>query len=93
MLNLEKNPVVEINVVDPLVRRGYRLKGKSKILRENEEFLKILKHYKEKGIKSKINAVVIVEVDTLREITSPLYDLGYNEEEIKEKWKKHYLSL
>jgi len=93
MLNLEKNPVVEINVVDPLARRGYRLKGKSKILRDNEEFLKILKHYKEKGIKSKINAVVMVKVDTLSEITSPLYDLGYSEEEIKEKWKKHYLSL
>jgi len=52
-----------------------------------------LKHYKEKGIKSKINAVVMVEVDSLSEITSPLYDLGYSEEEIKEKWKKHYLSL
>jgi len=35
----------------------------------------------------------MVKVDTLSEVTSPLYDLGFSEEEIKEKWKKHYLSF
>jgi len=93
MINLEKNPMVEINVVDPLLRKGYRFKGKARILRENDEFTKILKHYQDKGIKSKINAIVKVQIETLSEITSPLYDLGYSEEEIKEKWKKHYLSF
>ena len=91
--NLENNPSVEINVVDPILRKGYRFKGKGIILKDNEEFSKILKFYGEKGIKSKINAVVIVKVDTLSEVTSPLYDLGFSEEEIKEKWKKHYLSF
>ncbi|MCH8323582.1 MAG: pyridoxamine 5'-phosphate oxidase family protein [Thaumarchaeota archaeon] len=91
--NLENNPSVEINVVDPILRKGYRFKGKGMILKDNEEFSKILKFYKEKGIKSKINAVVMVKVDTLSEVTSPLYDLGFSEEEIKEKWKKYYLSF
>ena len=91
--NLENNTSVEINVVDPILRKGYRFKGKGMILKDNEEFSKILKFYKEKGIKSKINAVVMVKVDTLSEVTSPLYDLGFSEEEIKEKWKKHYLSF
>jgi len=80
-------------VVDPILRKGYRFKGKGMILKDNEEFSKILKFYEEKGIKSKINAVVMVKVDTLSEVTSPLYDLGFSEEEIKEKWKKHYLSF
>ncbi|MFQ6024995.1 MAG: pyridoxamine 5'-phosphate oxidase family protein [Nitrosopumilaceae archaeon] len=93
MFNLQKNPFVEINVVDPFTRKGYRFKGKSEILRDNNEFLKIVADYKEKGIKNKINAVVKVEIETIREIISPLYDLGYSEKEIKEKWKKHYLSL
>ena len=91
--NLENNPSVEINVVDPILRKGYRFKGKGMILKDNEEFSKILKFYEEKGIKSKINAVVMIKVDTLSEVTSPLYDLGFSEEEIKEKWKKHYLSF
>ncbi len=91
--NLENNPSVELNVIDPILRKGYRFKGKGKILRDNEEFSKILKFYEEKGIKSKINAVVMIKEDTLSEVTSPLYDLGFSEEEIKEKWKKHYLSF
>ena len=91
--NLENNPSVEINVVDHILRKGYRFKGKGMILKDNEEFSKILKFYEEKGIKSKINAVVMVKVDTLSEVTSPLYDLGFSEEEIKEKWKKYYLSF
>ena len=93
MSNLEKNPILEINVVNPLTRKGYRFKGKSQILKDNDEFSKIITFYKDKGIKSKINAVVKMHVETIREITSPLYDLGFSEQEIKEKWKKHYLSL
>ncbi len=91
--NLENNPSVELNVIDPILRKGYRFKGKGKILKDNEEFSKILKFYEEKGTKSKINAVVMIKVDALSEVTSPLYDLGFSEEEIKEKWKKHYLSF
>ncbi|MFQ5573056.1 MAG: pyridoxamine 5'-phosphate oxidase family protein, partial [Nitrosopumilaceae archaeon] len=91
--NLEKNPSVEINVIDPILRKGFRFKGKGKILKGDGEFSKFLNFYEEKGIKSKINAVVMVQVDFLSEVTSPLYDLGYSEEEIKAKWKKHYLSF
>lgn len=91
--NLEKNPSIEINVVDPILRKGYRFKGLGKILKDNQEFSKFLKFYEEKGTKSKINSIVIVKINTLSEVTSPLYDLGFSEEEIKEKWKKHYLSF
>ena len=91
--NLEKNPLVEVNVVDPILRKGYRFKGKCRILKDSDEFSQILKRYTEMGIKSKINAVVKVKVDFLGEITSPLYDLGFSEDEIKERWKKHYLSI
>ena len=91
--NLQNNPSVEINVIDPILRKGYRFKGKGVIIKDNDEFSKLLKFYEDKGTKSKINAVVKVKIDTLSEVTSPLYDLGFSEEEIKEKWKKHYLSF
>ena len=93
MSNLQNNPAVEINIVDPLLRRGYRFKGNSKILSNGNEFEKILSHYKENGIKSKINAIVIITVDKISEITSPLYDLGHSEKDIKKKWKEYYLSF
>lgn len=91
--NLKKNPSIEINVVDPLSRKGYRFKGVAKIILEGEEFNKIILHYKTQGIKSEINSIVSVKVDSMHEVTSPLYDLGYSEEEIISKWKKHYLSF
>jgi uncharacterized protein len=91
--NLKKNPAIEINVVDPISRKGYRFKGTAKIISEGEEFEKIIEHYKKQGIKSKINLLVSVQVEKLNQVTSPLYDLGYSEKEIIDKWKKHYLSL
>jgi len=91
--NLQKNPSIEINVVDPISRKGFRFKGIAKIISEGEEFNKIISHYKTQGIKSEINSIVSVKVESMNEVTSPLYDLGYSEEEIIAKWKKYYLSL
>lgn len=90
MKNLEKNTAIEINVVDPLLRKGFRFKGKGEILRDGNEFSKIVTHYKENGIKSDIISIVKVKLDDVREVTSPLYDLGLTENEIKDKWKKLY---
>ena len=74
--NLQNNPSVEINVVDPFQRLGYRFKGECKIINEGPEFDKILDYYANVGIKSKINSVVIVDVESMSEVTSPSYDLG-----------------
>ena len=91
--NLEENPSVEINVVDPISRKGFRFKGVATILSSGTEYDKIISHYMDKGIKSKINKVVQIKVTVVNQITSPLYDLGYSEEDIKKRWTQHYLSI
>ena len=91
--NLQGNPSVEINVVDPFTRRGYRFKGIAKIISDGKKFNKILSHYKSLGVTSSIKSIVIVKVKKVSEVTSPLYDLGFTEEELKTRWKKHYLSF
>ena len=90
MQNLNENPSVEINVVDPFQRAGYRFKGDGKIINNGSEFEKILEYYVKTGVKSKINAVVIVDVKSMSEITSPSYDLGATKDELVSKWKKYY---
>ncbi len=92
MANLEQNPSLEINVVDPITRKGFRFKGTGNILSSGQEYDKIISHYSNMGIKSKIGRVVLIKVVNVHEVLSPLYDLGYNEEEIKKRWKKYYLS-
>ena len=92
MSNLEENPSVEINVVDPISRKGFRFKGVTTILSSGTEYDKIISNYMDKGIKSKINKIVQIKVTSVNQITSPLYDLGYSEDDIKKRWKEHYLS-
>jgi len=93
MKNLQGNPNVEINVIDPLLRKGYLFKGQARILKDSSLREKILNHYRDKGVKSTINSIVLVDVSSVSEVTSPLYDLGISEQEIKSKWKKHFESL
>ena len=88
--NLQDNPSVEINVVDPFQRLGYRFKGEGEIINEGSEFDKILDYYINAGIKSKINSVVVVDVKSMSEVTSPSYDLGATKDELVSKWKKYY---
>ena len=89
--NLEVNPNLEINVVDPIRRRGYRFSGTAKILFDGEEFEKILSHFRTLGVKSEVKDIVLVTIDMAKEIKSPLYDLGLTEQQIVSEWKKRYL--
>ncbi|MCH7966928.1 MAG: pyridoxamine 5'-phosphate oxidase family protein [Thaumarchaeota archaeon] len=93
MKNLQSNPHIEINVIDPLLRKGYLFKGQARIIKDNSLYDEILNHYRKKGIKSPIDSIVLVDISEVSEVTSPLYDLGISEQEIKSKWKKHFESL
>ena len=88
--NLRHNSSIEINVVDPISRKGFRFKGDGKIISEGTQFSEILEQYKRNGIKSKISAIVVVTVNKLSEVISPSYDLGMKEDELVSKWKKYY---
>ena len=93
MLNLQNNPFVEINVIDPLSRKGYLFSGTAKIIKDTPLYDDILTHYRNNVIQSPINSIVIVDVSSVSTVTSPLYDLGKTEDEIKLKWKKYFSDL
>ena len=91
--NLIDNPNVEINVIDPLLRKGYLFQGTARILQDGTLYQEILNHYRQNGIKSPINSIVLVDVSCVSDVISPLYDLGISEDEIKSKWQKHFSTL
>ena len=93
MKNLQENPNVEINVIDPLLRKGYLFQGKARIVNDMKLHEEILRYYRKNGIKSVINSIVMVDVSNVSEVTSPLYDMGVSELEIKSKWKEHFAKL
>ena len=88
--NLQENPSIEINVVDPFQRLGYRFKGNGRIINEGSEFDRVLDYYVNLGVKSKISSIVMVDVKSMSEVTSPSYDLGVTKDELISKWKKYY---
>ena len=90
MTNLQNNPFVEINVIDPLSRKGYLITGTAKIIKDTPLYDEILNHYRTNGIQSPISSIVLVSISSISTVTSPLYDLGKTEEEIKLKWKKYF---
>ena len=83
MSNLKINSAMEINVIDPLSRKGYLFIGTGKIIKDSPLFDEIVTYYRNSGIQSPINSVVLVTVSSVSEVTSPLYDLGKSESEIK----------
>ena len=88
--NLIKNPSIEINVIDPFSRMGYRFKGMANILSDGDSFKKILDYFEKKGIKSKISDIIVVDVKSFSKVTSPSYDLGLKKGDLVKKWKQYY---
>src|SRR5216117_1870056 len=59
--NLRQNASVEVNVVDPFLRKGYRFKGVASILESGALYDKAIAFYLERGSRvSVIREIVIV---------------------------------
>ncbi len=89
--NLRRNPGIDINVVDPFTRKGYRFKGVASILETGAPYEKAIEFYRARGSKvSAFKEVVLIEVTEAQFIDSPAYDFGMTESEIRGRWAKHY---
>ena len=90
--NLRQNPAIEINVVDPLVRKGFRFKGTATVHpADDHRFAELEAFFRERGTTSPIRAVVLVRVTRAMPVTSPAYDSGANEEELRARWADYYI--
>lgn len=88
--NLRENPAVEINVVDPLSRRGYRFRGTATVLSEGPELEKVRRFYRKGGTKSTVRHAVLVRVEGASAILSPAYDRGMTEAQVRVEWQRYW---
>ncbi len=91
--NLRHNPHVEVNVVDPFARKGYRFKGIAEVLTDGVQYEAIMSFYRQRGSRAAINAIVLIQVDFAAPLISPAYDDGTSEAEIRGRWQRHYADL
>ena len=94
IVNLRRNPGIEVNVVDPFVRKGYRFKGRAEVLEAGAEFERLVAVFAERGMPDaprRIRAVVVMRVDQARPLISPGYDRDADEAAMRARWVRHYL--
>jgi predicted pyridoxine 5'-phosphate oxidase superfamily flavin-nucleotide-binding protein len=96
--NLWSNPAVEVNVVDPIARKGYRFKGRGTVLTKGAVFEEIISFYEDgeapvTDARSRIRSAVLVKVDRALPLVSPAYDLGLSEDAVRASWWSHLESL
>jgi uncharacterized protein len=91
--NIRRHPIVEINVVDPVSRKGYRFKGTATIYQQGPIFEQGLAMYRQRGTISPIRGIVLVHVERALPLISPAYDQGKTEEEIRASWLQYWHML
>jgi uncharacterized protein len=90
--NLRTAPVAEINVVDPILRKGYRFKGTATLHRGDEIYERALALLAERGYDARperVRTIVLVKVEQAAQLISPAYDAGASEETVATRWKRH----
>ncbi|OUD04904.1 pyridoxamine 5'-phosphate oxidase family protein [Streptomyces swartbergensis] len=92
--NLAANPAVEINVVDPVRRKGYRFRGVGQVFTQGETYDRIVRRFaRERGTDpARVNSAVLIRVLKADALVSPAYEGGATEEEIAARWRARLLS-
>ncbi|MDQ3890015.1 MAG: pyridoxamine 5'-phosphate oxidase family protein [Actinomycetota bacterium] len=87
--NLAVNPSIEVNVVDPITRRGYRFKGIGSVHDDEETIERAFVAFHAAGYsprRERTRGVVLIRVDAVAALTSPAYDDGSSEEDVAARW-------
>jgi predicted pyridoxine 5'-phosphate oxidase superfamily flavin-nucleotide-binding protein len=94
--NLATNPNIEVNVVDPIVRTGYRFKGTATVHHGGDTYERGLEVMRARGsttTRDRIRAIVVIEVTAAAPLVSPAYATGASEDEITQRWLRHHAAL
>ncbi len=87
--NLQTNPWIEINIVDPLSRRGYRFIGKATLHRDDDTYRKAVEQItSEENADYKVHSVVLIRVERAAPIYSPGYEHVHDESEMRKMWRE-----
>ena len=91
--NILHHPIVEINVVDPVSRKGYRFKGTATVHEQGPIFEQGIALYRQRGTSSPIRRIVLIQVERALPLISPVYDQGKTEEEVRTSWLQYWNTL
>jgi predicted pyridoxine 5'-phosphate oxidase superfamily flavin-nucleotide-binding protein len=92
--NVQRGSLVEVNVVDPLVRKGYRFKGPAEVHEPGTgQYARCVELLRAAGstLVDRARSIVVVEVREARPLVSPVYDDGrMTEEEVIASYRERF---
>jgi uncharacterized protein len=94
--NVKRDGRIEINFVDPFARKGYRFKGIASCrMPEDPEFKPLLTTFTAiwSSLVPRIKALIEIAVERALPITTPPYDTGTTEDELRAYWTQHFRSI
>ncbi len=93
--NLARNAAVEVNVVDPIARRGYRFKGAATVIDDGPLFERAMDFFRNTyglsdALARCVEHVVLIKVRHAAPLISPIYDTGAREDEVVRRYVEYY---
>jgi uncharacterized protein len=94
MRNLQTNPRIEVNFIDPFVRKGYRFAGTAKVLPRGEGNFDELLKKSGSSLAPRVRAMVVISVTKALPLVSPAYDDGAaTEATIRKSWTARFRKM
>lgn len=92
--NLRRGSAVEVSFVDPLRRKGFRAKGVATVHGpDSQAFRQHRSRFDRWGtLADRIKHIVLIEVRSAKPLSSPVYDDGAQEAELRAQWAPILLS-
>jgi hypothetical protein len=92
--NLRGDARVEVNFVDPFVRKGYRFAGTAAVIERGEAgFDALHAHFQQSVLASRMRAIVTIKITRALPLTSPVYDDGRAEPDVRRGWVTRFRKL
>jgi predicted pyridoxine 5'-phosphate oxidase superfamily flavin-nucleotide-binding protein len=92
--NVRGDPRVEVNFIDPFVRKGYRFAGTAVVTERGEAgFDALFTHFQHGALASRMRAIVTIKVTRALPLASPVYDDGRAEVDVRRNWVTRFRKL
>jgi hypothetical protein len=92
--NVRGDPRVEVNFTDPFVRKGYRFAGTAAVTERGEAGFEALHaHFQQSALASRMRSIVTIKVTRALPLSSPVYDDGRAEADVRRNWVTRFRKL
>lgn len=95
--NLAHDPRLEIDMVDVFARKGLRMRGEGRFHgRESETFARLAPRWSEifgEGLADRFNGFVVIGLSAVRPLTTPAYDIGATERELRAAYLARFTAM